>query len=246
MPPAHGSSTIKKLNPSTGKERSDSKGGGSKARGAAPMSMQKLYTKQVTQLDGLIELVREKLSSLQRRCITCLVTQDVHYRDIIEDLAEAKVNTLNNFKWQQQLRVYWDETVDDCVIRQVDARIMYGHEYQGAMTRLVITPLTDRCWMTITGALHISLGAAPAGPAGTGKTESTKDLAKGTWTFLSCRSLESITARVVLTQTSPANTHRCWSAMCRLQLLRSDRLQDDGQILLWCRLRRCVDMSGRV
>ena len=124
-----------------------------------------------------------------------MVWLDVHGRDVISKLVASKCTGVNDFDWQQQLRFYWDTDVDDCLVRQVNACLAYGYEYMGVGSRLVITPLTDRCWITITGlsnkilsfsetdfflvgALHIKLGAAPAGPAGTGKTESTKDLAK--------------------------------------------------------------------
>ena len=109
--------------------------------------------------------------------LTALITQEVHARTIIEDLLDKEVESINDFTWQQCLRYYYEE--EQVQTRQVNASIKYGYEYMGATSRLVVTPLTDRCWLTITGAMHIKLGASPKGPAGTGKTESTKDLAKG-------------------------------------------------------------------
>ncbi|XP_036729228.1 dynein heavy chain 6, axonemal [Balaenoptera musculus] len=129
-------------------------------------------------LNALAAIVRGTLPKLHRNIITALITIDVHARDIVTELVQAKVEVVESFDWQRQLRYYWDIDLDNCVARMALSQYTYGYEYLGACPRLVITPLTDRCYLCLMGALQLDLGGAPAGPAGTGKTETTKDLAK--------------------------------------------------------------------
>ncbi len=139
-----------------------------------------LLQQSIEIINQSIEVIRGDLTPLERSKIIALITTDVHWRDIIEKLATESVSSLQDFLWQVQLRYYFDDSQDSegIKIMQVNSEISYGYEYMGAASRLVVTPLTERCYLTITSALHIHLGAAPAGPAGTGKTETVKDLSK--------------------------------------------------------------------
>ncbi|XP_055373574.1 dynein axonemal heavy chain 3 [Condylostylus longicornis] len=136
--------------------------------------------KCATQIDELVGLVRNPLSSGQRITIEALIILDVHARDVTKNLADENISSLIEFDWISQLRYSWkqESKIDYLTVSMVVTDIRYALEYLGNISRLVVTPLTDRCYRTLMGALKLCLGGAPEGPAGTGKTETCKDLAK--------------------------------------------------------------------
>jgi dynein heavy chain 1 len=131
-------------------------------------------------LDLLADVVLTELAPVTRRKCEHLITELVHQRDVTRTLIAQNVTTNKAFSWLYQMRFYLDRLVENplerLAIRVADSSFPYGWEYLGVPDRLVQTPLTDKCYLTLTQALNNQLGGSPFGPAGTGKTESVKAL----------------------------------------------------------------------
>jgi dynein heavy chain, axonemal len=155
---------------------------------SARKDARKILKEAVSKTDDVLSLLSswclEDLGSkMNRTKIETLITIQVHQKDVIDELVEKKVSRPDDFEWLKQARFYWQADQGDSVSDDGRARIIvadvgfdYQYEYLGVKERLVITPLTDRCYITLSQAMGMFMGGAPAGPAGTGKTETVKDL----------------------------------------------------------------------
>uniref|UniRef100_A0A803VXV6 Dynein axonemal heavy chain 17 n=1 Tax=Ficedula albicollis TaxID=59894 RepID=A0A803VXV6_FICAL len=143
-------------------------------------AMKEYHKKQVAQLNMLVTMLLGQLSKGDRQKIMTICTIDVHARDVVAKMIAQKVGVDSGqaFLWLSQLRHRWADEERHCWASICDAQFLYSYEYLGNTPRLVITPLTDRCYITLTQSLHLTMSGAPAGPAGTGKTETTKDLGR--------------------------------------------------------------------
>ncbi|EGD76743.1 dynein heavy chain isotype 1B [Salpingoeca rosetta] len=116
--------------------------------------------------------------------LKALILDVIHMIEIVDLLVQNRVTTLDNWYWQKNLRYSLEDgrmeelgqTDRHATVRMCDALFDYTYEYQGNAPKLVHTPLTDKCYLTLTQGMHMGFGGNPYGPAGTGKTESVKAL----------------------------------------------------------------------
>lgn len=95
------------------------------------------------------------------------ITELVHQRDVTRALIRNKIDNPKSFEWLSQMRFYFDPKQTDVLqqlsIQMANAKFNYGFEYLGVQDKLVQTPLTDRCYLTMTQALEARLGGSPFG-----------------------------------------------------------------------------------
>ena len=131
-------------------------------------------------LSALSDQVLKDIKVDMRKKLEQLITELVHQRDVVRLLKAKKINNVEAFEWLYYMRFYFYPKTPDVLkrlqIKMSNASFDYGFEYLGVAEKLIQTPLTDRCYLTLTQGLYFRLGGAPFGPAGTGKTESVKAL----------------------------------------------------------------------
>ena len=108
------------------------------------------------------------LSHVLQTKIKALIMDVIHNMDVLEQLDHGRCASVDDWVWVKQLRYYVSDSQGVIIRMSADAQFGYTYEYQGNAPKLVHTPLTDKCFLTLTQGMHMGFGGNPYGPAGTG------------------------------------------------------------------------------
>ena len=96
-------------------------------------------------------------------------------RDVTGEIHARKISSENDFFWVKQIKLIQSE--EELSLTMLDVTAPYKYEYLGLVQRLVITPTTQKCFLTLLTAFKASYFGNIQGVSGVGKSALVKDLA---------------------------------------------------------------------
>lgn len=122
-------------------------------------------------------MIRQE-NKLKSAHVESLINSFLHSLDVYRQLTQSEIVSPDHIDWLKQIRYYWQPEDKKCIVSIGNLEREYSYEYHGLSHRLIFNEFTDNYYFSISNELDSFRGFLMSGPAGTGKVETIKDLAK--------------------------------------------------------------------
>eukprot|EP00960_Hanusia_phi_P073138 767948-Hanusia_phi.AAC.10 len=137
----------------------------------------KLKSKLQAEHQQTVDFSKNELSEIERKKHSCLFIAEFAHIEIMEKLVQENTSSKNSFEWQSQKRMYMNFETCRSYGEIFDLKKEYAHEFLGTLERVVVTPMTQRCQISMANAASLLQIGALIGPRGIGKQAALQDMA---------------------------------------------------------------------
>ena len=135
-------------------------------------------SRQSSEIGDLINTIDNKdLSHLARSTVSQILIQDLHLRDITDQVAKRRISSENDFFFAQQLKMSYSGQDSVLSLGMLSINCPYRYEYLGHIKRLVLGPLTQKSFLSLLTAFQLSYFCLLSGGTGVGKSSLVRELA---------------------------------------------------------------------
>lgn len=82
--------------------------------------------------------------------LKALIMDLIHNIDVVSQLLAKEVKQVDDWQWFKQIKYQQKSSGETLEVTMCKAKFSYSYEYQGNPVKLVHTPLTDKCYLTLT------------------------------------------------------------------------------------------------